>query len=158
MRIEDGQPAAGGEPEAAVLVAVAATAGGIAWGTLRAAQAVVGAIVDGIEGFSLAGGEIRQLVFRDAADAAGGAEPEGFAIVGDIGDVVAEQAVLLREPLKTAFAKRAQATAERADPQCSVGVLIEFADVIAGESGGQLVRANILVLDAPETLAEGAGP
>src|ERR1017187_2443858 len=136
MRIEDRQPAAGGEPEAAVRVAVAATAGGIAGGTLRAAQAVAGAIVDGIEGFSFAGREIRQLAFRDAADAAGSAEPEGFAIVGDIGDVVAEQAVVLREPLKAAFAKRAQTTAKSADPQCSFRVLIEFADVIAGESGG----------------------
>src|ERR1035441_7058967 len=144
MRIEDRQPAAGGEPEAAVRVAVAATAGGIAGGTLRAAQAVAGAIVDGIEGFSFAGGEIRQLALRDAADAAGGAEPEGFAIVGNIGHVVAEQAVLLSEPLKAAFAKRAKAAAKRADPQGSVRVIIQFADVIAGKSSGQGVGAHIL--------------
>src|ERR1039458_4739170 len=114
MRIDDRQPAAGGEPEAAIRSAVAATAGGIAGGTLRAAEAVAGAIVDGIEGFYFAGGEIRQLAFRDTADAAGGAEPEGFAIVGDIGDVVAEQAILLGEPLKVAFAKRAETAAKGA--------------------------------------------
>src|ERR1039458_7545600 len=158
MRIENRQPAAGGEPETAIRGALPAAACGIAGVTLGAAEAVAHPIVDGIEGFPFAGGEVRQLALGDAAYAARGAEPEGFAIVGDIGDVIAEQAVLLREPLKAAFAKRAQATSQRTDPQCSVGVLIEFADVIGRESGGHCVGADILILDAPETFIYRAGP
>ena len=64
--------------------------------------------------------KIVELLPSDPADAARSAQPQRLAVVGDIGDVVAQQTVFLNEVGKLAIAIYRETTAERADPEAAI--------------------------------------
>ena len=102
--------------------------------------------------------EFTELPFLDAADAARGAEPQRCAVVHHARHVVAQQPVFLREAFEPPVAIRPQSAAERADPQGSLGILVQRADGVARQAVGRGVQAAVLAVDTPQTLAVGAGP
>src|SRR5580704_17218647 len=99
MRVVNRQPKTGGKPQPSVGRTVAATRR-VARRALRTPQSVVHSVIRGLQVLPASGGEIPELPFGDAANAARGAEPQRLAIVGYVGDVVAEQPVFLQEPVK----------------------------------------------------------
>src|SRR5579871_591 len=156
--VEYGQAPAGGEPEAAVLGAMDTTGDGEAGRALGAAQAIFYTVIHGFERLPVVIGEAPQFALGDAADTAGGAQPQRFAVIGDTGDVVAEQTVFGGEGKKLAIAVGVQAAIEGSDPEGAVAVLVERTDLIAGKAGGCREEALFISLEAPQTFAVGTGP
>ncbi|PWU04984.1 MAG: hypothetical protein C5B51_15560 [Terriglobia bacterium] len=91
---------------------------------LRAAQAVGCSIIRRMQDLNPMLGPILQLLLGDLADAARRAEPQRTAIIHNVGNVVAEKALLGRITDELSVAQRVQAAAERAHPQGSVRILV----------------------------------
>src|SRR5690348_10354310 len=146
-RIEDGEAAGRREPQAAVDGPVSAAARRIAGRALRAAQPVLISVIDRLEPLAAALGEVEELLLGDSADSTRGAQPERISIVGDIRDVIAQEAVMLGEALELAAAHGYEPAAESPDPQSPARAEIKRADLVAAElRGGDL--PDVVSLDA----------
>src|SRR5436309_6847536 len=92
------------EPEPAVDGAIPAAADRVAGRALRASESILQAVVDGLQARAAAGCKIIKLPPGDAANAAGRAQPQRFAVVSYVGHIVAQQTVFFRELRKPAVA------------------------------------------------------
>ena len=157
-RIQHRQAPAGGKPETAVGSADPSAGCGITRGALRAAQPVVHPVVLRLQPGSLPGAELRELAFGDPADAARGTQPERFAIVEHLADVVAQQPVPRPVVDEPAVAQGIQPPAECADPKRALRILVERADLIARKAVGSGELPALIPLDSPQAFPVGARP
>src|ERR1700678_4424047 len=112
-------------------------------GALQTPEAVCKTEVLGSEDANLARAEVFDLPFGNFANSARGAEPKAPApVVFYMRNIIAEQAIPGREPVEYAVAKHREAPAERADPQSTLPILIERANLIAAETIGGGKRAK----------------
>src|SRR5580698_9819124 len=117
LGIEHGQAPAGGKPKASIAASGSTAAGGIPGRTLRAAQPIRHAVVHGPDLSDFAAEKIPNLLFVDAADPARRAEPQPpLAVILNVRNVIAQQAVANRDVEELAVPQRIQPAAERANP------------------------------------------
>ena len=83
-----------------------------------------------------------------------------LAIILDVRNVVAQQAVASGDVEELAVAQRIQPAAESADPQRAVGAFHQRANLIARKTVGDGVEQLLSspVIEPPQALAVGAGP
>src|SRR5580658_9845703 len=133
--IDHRQAAAGGKPQAAIAGARAATAGGISGCALRASQPIRYAVIYRLHFLDLAVDQIPNVLLSDTADSSRSAQPQGpAAIILDVRDIVAQQAVASGYVIELAIAQRVQSASERADPQRAVRTLYQRTDLVARQA------------------------
>src|SRR5581483_75102 len=98
---------------------------------------------------------IAQLLLRNTANSARGAQPQGIAVLSHIRHIVTEQTILGGEVSELAVAECIEPAAESRNPQGAVRVLPHGSDLVARKPLSLSVQPLILPLNAPQTPAVG---
>jgi hypothetical protein len=99
---------------------------------LGTSQSVFNAVVGYRKPADAMRSEIEQVPLFHAANASCSAKPQVLAVIGDMRDVITQEAIVHREAGELSIAIGAQAAGEGPDPQRALLIFIQRPDSVAG--------------------------